>query len=139
MESVGFDGEDVLVGEFFLAEREHLVREVDSEDWGCVGSGTMFEESHCHIAGAAAEIESDGFGLLEDWAEDAGGAGPPGTVDADGEEMIRAVVGGGDGVEHLLHVCGGVLLGHDAGGTGSSGAFMLGRVWGGHRSMLDGG
>ena len=34
----------------------------------------------------------------------AGGAVPPVAVDADGEEVVGAVVGGGDGVEHLLDV-----------------------------------
>jgi hypothetical protein len=29
MEGVGFDGDDVVGGEFFYAEREHLVGEVD--------------------------------------------------------------------------------------------------------------
>jgi hypothetical protein len=96
-----------------LAEREHLVREVDGEDWGCVGGvGAMFEQSHRHVTSAAAEIEGDGFGILKDRTEEARCAGPPGAVDADGEEMVSAVVGGGDGVEHLLDVRGcGALIG----------------------------
>ena len=71
------------------------------------GVGAVFEQSHGHVAGAAAEVEGDGLGMLKDGAEDAGGAGPPGAVDAGGEEMVGAVVGGGDGVEHLLDVRGG--------------------------------
>ena len=64
--------------------------------------------------------------MLEDGSEEAGGAGPPGAVDAGGEDMVGAVVGGGDGVEHLLDVrCGG-LLGGDAGGAGSGGEFVFG-------------
>ena len=47
---------------------------------------------------------ADGFGALEDGAEGAGGAVPPAAVEADGEEVVGAVVGGGDGVEHLLDV-----------------------------------
>ncbi len=71
----------------------------------------MLVEGEGHVAGAAAEVEDDGFGALEDGAEDAGGAGPPVAVDAGGEEVVGAVVGGGDGVEHLLDVLCGSLLG----------------------------
>ncbi len=93
---------------------------------GAGGCGAMFEERHRHVAGAAAEVEGDGFGMLEDWLEEAGGASPPGAVDAGGEEVVGAVVCGRDGVEHLLDVCCGVLLGGDAGGAGSGGAFVFG-------------
>ncbi len=34
MEGVGFDGDDVVGGEFFRAAGEHLVGEVDGEDGG---------------------------------------------------------------------------------------------------------
>ena len=40
--------------------------------------------------------------------------------------VVGAVVGGGDGVEHLLDVRGGSLFGGDAGGAGSGGAFVFG-------------
>ena len=63
--------------------------------------------------------------MLEDGAEEAGGAVPPPVVDADGEEVVGAVVGGGDGVEHLLNVRGCGLFGSDAGGAGSGGAFVF--------------
>ena len=57
-------------------------------------------------------------GRGEDGAEGAGGAVPPAAVEAEGEEVVGAVVGGRDGVEHLLDVrCGG-LLGGGAGGDG---------------------
>ena len=140
VEGVGFDGEDVVRGEFFCAEREHLVGEVDGEDGGGVRGcgGAVFEEREGHVAGAAAEVEGDGFGVLEDRAEEAGGAVPPPAVDAGGEEMVGAVVGGGDGVEHLLDVRGGGLLGGDAGGAGSGGAFVFGCALDCHGSMLDG-
>ncbi len=93
----------------------------------------VFEQRHGHVAGAAAEIEGDGFGVLEDGTEEAGGAGPPGAVDAGGEEMVGAVVGGGDGVEHLLDVRGCGLLGGDAGGAGSGGELVFGfGLWNGH-------
>jgi len=85
----------------------------------------MLEERHGHVAGAAAEIKRHGLRMLEDRLKEAGGAGPPGTVDADGEEMIGAVVGGGDGVEHLLHICGRFPLGGDAGRSGSGGALVF--------------
>ena len=122
-------------GEFFCAEGEHLVGEVDGEDGGGVGCrGAVFEEGEGHVAGAAAEVEGDGFGVLEDGAEEAGGAVPPPAVDAGGEDVVGAVVGGGDGVEHLLDVRGGGLLGGDAGGAGSGGAFVFGfGLLGAHR------
>ena len=127
VEGVGFNGDDVVRGEFFLAEGEHLVGEVDGQDGGSLGGGgAVFEECEGHVAGAAAEIEGDGLGVLEDGTEEAGGAVPPPAVDAGGEEMVGAVVGGGDGVEHLLNVSGGGLFGGDAGGTGSGGAFVFG-------------
>ena len=70
--------------------------------------------------------------------EETGGAGPPPAVDADGEEMVGAVVGGGDGVEHLLDVRGGGALVGGAGGAGSGGEFMFGLRAVRHRTMLDG-
>ena len=127
MEGVGFDGDYVVWGELFCAPGEHLVREVDGEDGGgfwCVRA--VLVERHGHVACAAAEVEGDGLGVLQDGAEEFGSAGPPVAVDADGEEMVGAVVGGGDGVEHLLHGGGGGLLGGDAGGAGSGGAFVFG-------------
>ncbi len=98
--------------------------------------GAVFQEGESHVAGAAAEVEGDGFGMLEDGAEEAGGAVPPPAVDAGGEEMVGAVVGGGDGVEHLLDVRGGGLLGGDAGGAGSGGAFVFGCSFKCHNSYL---
>ena len=91
MEGVGFDGDDVVRRRIFLAEGEHLVGEVYGEDGGgrCGGRlGRMFEEGQRHVAGAAAEVEGDGLGVLEDGAEEAGGAGPPVAVDAGGEEWL---------------------------------------------------
>ena len=127
MESVGFDRDDVMRSELFCAERKHLVGEVDGEDWGGFGGvRAVLGECHGHVACAAAEVESDGFGMLEDGTKELGGAVPPIAVDADGEEVVGAVVGGGDGVEHLLNVrCGG-LLGGDAGRAGSGGALVFG-------------
>ena len=50
-----------------------------------------------------------------------------------GEEVVGAVVGGGDSVEHLLDGGRGGLLGGDAGGTGSGGAFVFGfGLWSAH-------
>src|SRR6266852_6179772 len=127
MEGGGFDRDDVVRGEFFYAEREHLVGEVDCEDGSGFGvGGAMFQEREAHVDGAAAEVEGDGLRVLEDGAEEAGGAVPPPAVDAGGEEVVGAVVGGGDGVEHLLDVrCGGLFGGH-AGRPGSGGAFVFG-------------
>ena len=34
--------------------------------------GAVFVERHRHVAGAATEVEGDGFGVLEDWAEECG-------------------------------------------------------------------
>jgi hypothetical protein len=139
VEGVGFDGGYVVRAEFLDAESEHLVGEVYGEDGGgSGGGGAVFEERHGHVAGAAAEIEGDGFGVLEDGAEEAGGAGPPGVIDAGGEEVVGAVVGGGDGVEHLLDVRCGVLLGGDAGGAGSGGAFVFGFEIDGHFDYVSG-
>lgn len=87
----------------------------------------MLEQRHRHVAGAAAEVEGDGFGALEDGLEETGGARPPGAVDTGGEEVVGAVVGGSDGVEHLLNVRGGGLLGGDASGAGSGSLFVFGR------------
>jgi len=128
MKGIGFDGEDVSAGKFFLSQGEHLVGEVDREDgsgMGCVGA--MLEQGHRHVAGAAAEIEGDGLGVLEDGTEEAGGAVPPPAVDAGGEEMVGAVVGGGDGVEHLLDVRGGRFLIGRADGASAGGEFVFGK------------
>ena len=66
MKGVGFDGNDVVRGEFFCAAGEHVVGEVDGEDGsGVRGEGAVFEEGHGHIAGAAAEVEGDGLGVLD--------------------------------------------------------------------------
>jgi hypothetical protein len=109
------------------------VGEVDGQDGGGFGvCGAVFEEREGHVAGAAAKVESDGLGVLEEGTEEARGAVPPPAVDADGEEMVRAVVGGGDGVEHLLDVRGGGLFGGDAGGAGSGGAFVFGFCFDAH-------
>jgi len=127
VEGVGLDGKDVLACKFFLAEGEHLVGEVDGEDWGGVGGvGAVFEQGHRHVAGSAAEVEGDGFGVLKDRTKEACGAGPPGPVDAGGEEMVGAVVGGGDGVEHPLDVGGCSGLISCANGAGSGGDLMFG-------------
>jgi hypothetical protein len=102
--------------------------EVDGEDGGCAGGvRAVLEQGHRHVAGAATEIESDGFGALKDRMEEARCAGPPPVVDASGDEVVGAVVGGGNGVEHLLDGDGGVLLGRDAGGTCSGREFVFGR------------
>src|SRR3981189_1246392 len=116
MKGVGFDGDDVVRGEFFLAEREHLVGEGGAEDgggrdngrsfdYGCAFAqndtfltaflwgfleqrfGAVFEERERHVAGSAAEVEGDGLGVLKDGAEEAGSAVPPPAIDAGGEEM----------------------------------------------------
>src|SRR6202789_4263288 len=127
MECVGFDGDDVVRGEFFGSAREHLVGEVGGED-GCRfrWAWTMLVKCHGHVAGAAAEVEGDCLRMLEDGAKEACGASPPVAIDAGREEVVGAVVGGGDGVEHLLNVRGGCLLVCRADGAGSGGAFVLG-------------
>ncbi len=99
----------------------------------------MFEEGHGHVAGAAAEVERDGLGVLEDWAEDAGGAAPHPAIEAGGEDVVSAVVGWGDRVEHLLDVRRGGLLGGGAFGAGPGGEFVLGCAFDCHRTMLVGG
>ena len=142
VEGVGFDGEDVVPSVFLGWPRESIWGRSRRRGWGLalrVWRGLCLVERDGHVAGSAAEVESDGFGTLEDGAEDAGGAGPPGAVDADGEEVVGAVVGWGDGVEHLLDVGRGGLLGGSACGTGSGGAFVFGLGSGGHRMLLDGG
>jgi hypothetical protein len=83
-------------------------------------------ECEGEVAGAAAEVEDDGLGALEDGVEGAGGAVPPGAVEADGEDVVGAVVGGGDGGEHLLDVLGGCGGVGDAVGTGSGRGVGLG-------------
>jgi hypothetical protein len=138
VEGVGFDGDDVVGSEFFCAEREHLVGEVDGKDGGRFRVwGAVLEERQGHVAGSAAEIEGDGLGVLKDGTEEAGGAVPPPVVDAHGEEMVGAVVGGGDGVEHLLDVRGGGLLGGDAGGAGAGGAFVFGWMFDSHSTYVN--
>jgi hypothetical protein len=137
MQRVGFDGDDVVWGEFFCAAGEHLVGEVDGEDWsGVRGDWAVFEEGHGHVAGAAAEVERDGLGVLEDRAEDAGGAAPHPAIEASREDVVGAVVGGCDGVEHLLNVRGGGLLSGGAFGPGPGGKFVRGRSFDRHRTML---
>ena len=137
MERVGFDGDDVVRGEFFCAAGEHLVGEVDGEDGRCIRcGGAVFEQGEGHVAGTAAEVEGDSLGMLEDRAEDAGGAVPHPTVEAGGEDVVGAVVGGGDGVEHLLNVRRGGLLSGCAFGAGPGGEFMHGCSFCRHRTML---
>jgi len=191
MERVGFDGEDVEAGEFFRAEGEHSVGEVEGEDggdgWGGRSNRRSFDfasrdkaargfaqddnfffafgffpnntlvtlelflstirftfdlcpnktlftwyfravlvEGEGHVAGAAAEVEDDGFGALERFAEGAGGAVPQPAVEAEGEDVVGAVVGRGDGVEHLANILGGGVLVGCAGGARSGGEFVLG-------------
>src|SRR6202522_3438916 len=118
MECVGFDGDDVVRGEFFGSAREHLVGEVGGED-GCRFrcAWTMLVKCHGHVAGAAAEVEDDCLGVLKDGSEDAGGAGPPVAIDAGGGEGVGRGVGG---------VRGGGSLVVRADGTGSSGLFVFG-------------
>ena len=81
----------------------------------------MVIEGEGEVAGAAAEVEDDGLGALEDGAEGAGGAVPPGAVEADGKDVVGAVVSGSDGGEHLLDVLGGLVGRGDAGRAGSGG------------------
>ena len=83
-------------------------------------------EGEGHVAGAAAEIEDDGFGAFEDGAEGARRATPPEAVDAGREEMVGAVVGGRDGREHLLDVLGGGDFGGCTGGARSGGGLVGG-------------
>ena len=64
--------------------------------------------------------------MLEDGAEGAGGAGPHPAIEADGEDVVGAVVGGGDVVEHLLDVLRGRLFGGGAEWAGSGGEFVFG-------------
>ena len=69
--------------------------------------GAMLLECKGHVAGAAAEVDNAGLRVFKDGAETAGGAPPPGAIDAAGEEMVEDVVAGGDVVEHLLDLlCG---------------------------------
>ena len=103
MEGVGFDGEDVAAGEFLLAKGEHGVGEVDGENGGdgagFLGAGprrsagflvvegqtekrwprfgAVLVEGEGEVAGAAAEVEDDGFGALQGWG---GGRGRRGTT-----------------------------------------------------------
>ena len=98
--------------------------------------GAVFVEGEGHVAGAAAEVEDDGFGALEDWSEGAGGAVPPGAVDAGGEEKVGAVVGGRDGVEHLLDVLGGFVGRGGTGGAGSGGRVVIGSLFDVHKSHV---
>ena len=72
-------------------------------------------------------------------SEDAGGAAPHPAVEAGGEDVVGAVVGGGDRVEHLLDVRGGGLLGGGAGGACPGGEFVLGCAFDCHKTMLVGG
>jgi len=55
-----------------------------------------------------------------------------------GEEVVGAVIGGGNGVEHLLNVRGGGLFSGDTGGAGSGGAFVFGCAFDCHGTMLVG-
>src|ERR1700721_2660188 len=129
MKCVGLNGDDVVWSEFFGAAREHLVGKVNGEN-GCGywGGRPMFVESHRHVAGAATEIEGDGLGMLEDWLEKSCRAVPPPLVDAGGDKVIRTVVGGSNGVEHLLDGGGGVLFAGDAGWACAGGDLVLGRA-----------
>src|SRR5665213_1108152 len=74
---------------------------------GHPGIGAEGEEGGGEVAGAAADVEDFCGGVFEDGREGAGGAVPPAAVEAEGEEMVDAVVSGGDGVEEGLDVGGG--------------------------------
>ncbi len=88
--------------------------EIHSEEGGCGGCGrASLEEGKGHVARAAAQVEDEGVGPAQDVAEGAGRAPPPEAVDADGKEVIEEVIAAGDGVEHLLYVGGGVLVGDE--------------------------
>lgn len=102
--------------------------------WWLVGA--VFQEGKGHVAGAAAEVENYGFGPLENGTEGTGGAGPPPAVDTDGENVVEQVVLRSDGIEHLLDIRGGVLIGRGADGTGSGGALVLGCILPGSHLLL---
>ena len=97
---------------------EHFGREVAAEK-GFGLRWSMSEQSGRHIAGTAAEIKDVCVLVFEEGTKGAGGSMPPEAIQAKGEQMVGSIVGRGDGVEHLLHVGGGVELGLRALGAGT--------------------
>jgi hypothetical protein len=63
--------------------------------------------------------------VLEDRTEEAGCAVPPPLIDAGGDEVIGAIVGWGNGVEHLLDSGCSLLFRSDAGWAGAGGELVF--------------
>ncbi len=114
-EGVGF--EEGGAGAFGLGGGEHGVAEVGAEDGALAG----FFEGEEEVAGAAAEVEDAGGGVIEIGADAAHGVGAPELIDLKGEDAVEEVVPGGDVGEHAADPEGGFFFGT---GAGRSGAFV---------------
>src|ERR1017187_273045 len=106
-ERIGFNGNGiglagVLRSKFHGSAAEHAARKIRCQDWART-PGAVLEESHGHVAGAAADVEDSGIGVGEDGPEAPRRAPPPEPVHVGGEHMIQQVVPRRNGVEHLAH------------------------------------
>ena len=112
---VGFEERGARV--FGLGGGEHGVTEVGAEDGALAG---LFEGEE-EIAGAAAEVEDAGGGIIEIGADATDGVGAPELIDLEGEDAVQEVVAGGDVGEHAADPEGGLFFGS---GTGRGGALV---------------
>ena len=96
---------------------EHGVGEIGAND----PRGAGFAEGESEIAGAAAEIEDERVGALQDETEESCGAGAPEAVEIDRKDVVERVVGGRDAGKHFADFLGGVGFRSGAGGTRAGG------------------
>lgn len=100
------------------------MRKIRADDAGLTGAGEIESE----VAGAAAEIEDEGVGSLEDGEEDARRSPAPEAIDLEREEMIEEVVARSDLAEHFADFVRGVGFGVGAFGAGAWGGGVSGHV-----------
>ena len=74
------------------------------------------------VAGAAADVQNQGAGPVQDGAEAAHGAGAPVAVDVEREEVVEKIVAAGDASEHPAHPLCGLLFARGARSLGALGA-----------------
>ena len=94
---------DVGGGELGAGAGEHLGGEVEADDglgsWAVAGRRARRAAVMSPVPQQRSRTRASG--RCEDGREGAGGAAPPAAVEAEGEQVVEAVVGGGDGVEDL--------------------------------------
>jgi hypothetical protein len=110
------------------------MRKIRADNAGLTGAAEIERE----IARAAAEIENDGAGALEDGEKEARRSPAPEAIDLEGEKMIEEVVARSDLAEHFADFARGVGFGVGAIGAGAWGGGFYVRAVISHGGWLDG-